>query len=288
MMRPLFAGSVVIVEGDSDARVYGRFIDEEFCRIIPAHGKSNVLIAMGILERTAFVGILAIIDSDFSRLDSDCNRLDNDCSRLDSSEPAKENVLSTDTHDLETMIVHSEALDTVLSEFGSDIRLKRLGKPVREVLLRAALPIGYLRWISSPKQDNLSLRFKDTSFARVVKTRNKTMITDIDDVLTETKKQSHNTPIDKNDLKARIVGLLKRGNHDPWQVCRGHDMIHILTIGLKMVFGNRNAKYVSYEQVDRIMRIAFGYAEFSRTRLYELLKKWETDNPEYKILLYNK
>ena len=271
MMRPQFAGAVVIVEGDSDARVYGRFIGEEFCRIIPAHGKSNVLIAMGILERTAFIGVLAIIDSDFSRLDS--------------SEPASENVLSTDTHDLETLIVHSDALDTVLSEFGSAIRLKRLGKSVRDVLLKAALPIGYLRWISSSKQDNLSLRFKDASFARVVKTRNKTMITDIDAVLTETKKQSHNTPFDINDLKARIVDLLKRGNHDPWQVCRGHDMIHILTIGLKMVFGNRNAKYVSYEQVDRIMRIAFGHAEFSRTLLFESLKKWEQDNPDFRILL---
>ena len=270
MMRPQFAGAVMIVEGDSDARVYGRFIGEEFCRIIPAHGKSNVLIAMGILERTAFIGVLAIIDSDFNRLDS--------------SEPASENVLMTDTHDLETLIVHSEALDTVLSEFGSDIRLKRLGKSVRDVLLKAALPIGYLRWISSSKQDNLSLRFKDASFTRVVKTRNKTMITDIDDVLTETKKQSHNTSFDKNELKAKIVELLKRGDHDPWQVCRGHDMIHILTIGLKMVFGNRNAKYVSYEQVDRIMRIAFGYAEFSQTLLYESLKKWETNNPDFRIL----
>jgi hypothetical protein len=194
-------------------------------------------------------------------------------------------VLLTDTHDLETLIVLSDALETVLSEFGSDIRLKRLGKSVRDVLLKASMPIGYLRWISSSKQENLSLRFKDASFARVVKTSDKSMITDIDDVLTETKNQSHNTQFDKTDLKARIVGLLKRGAHDPWQVCRGHDMIHILTIGLKLVFGNRSAKYISYEQVDRIMRIAFGYVEFSRTQLYESLKKWETDNPDFKILL---
>ena len=31
MMRPVYEGSVVLVEGDSDARVYGRFVDDDHC-----------------------------------------------------------------------------------------------------------------------------------------------------------------------------------------------------------------------------------------------------------------
>ena len=270
MMRPQYTGSIVMVEGDSDARVYGRFTDKKNCRIIPAHGKSNVLIAMGIIERSTFEGILAIIDSDFSRLD---------CSGHES-----ENVMDTDTHDLETMIICSKALDVVLDEFGSSARIKKLGKPVRELLLKAAMPIGYLRWISSSKQDNLSLKFKDISFYRVINTQNKTLSTNIDKMIEEVKRYSHNAPFENDDLKIRIITLLKSGKHDPWQVSRGHDVIHILTIGLRVVFGNRNAKNVTYDQVDRIMRIAFGYSEFSETKLFSLLKKWEDGNPDFRVL----
>jgi hypothetical protein len=72
---------------------------------------------------------------------------------------------ATDTHDLETMIVASRAFDAVMDEFGSARTIKRLDGDVREMLVRTAIPIGFLRWISSSKQDNLSLRFKNLSFA---------------------------------------------------------------------------------------------------------------------------
>jgi len=270
MMRTVFSGSVLLVEGDSDARVYGRFIAEKYCRIVTAHGKSNTLLALGILERNRFPGVLAIVDSDFMRLDG--------------AEPDNTNVMITDSHDLETMIISSEALKTVLSEFGSPTRIKRLGKPVNEVLVKAALPIGYLRWISSSQQDNLSLRFKNVSYAAVLVTANKSMKTDIDALLREVKAHSHNVSFDMKEMKTRIVKLQRNNRHDPWQVCRGHDMVHILSIGLREVFGNRNAKTISYDQIDRIMRIAYGLAEFSRTKLYTLLKKWETANPDFRII----
>ena len=269
MMRPQFTGTVLVVEGDSDARVYGRFVDDKSCMVVPAHGKSNVLIAMGILEKDGILGVIAIVDSDFSALDEAVQE--------------NPNVFKTDTHDLETMILYSPALDTVLAEFGSPRHIKRLGKPVRELLLSVALPIGYLRWISSSKQDNLSLRLKEMTFGRIIRTHNGGMSADIDVMLSEVKIQSENSPFDENDLRDRIVELLRKKQHDPWHVCRGHDMIHILTIGLRLVFGNRQAKRVTYEQVDGIMRIAFGFTEFSRTELSQLLREWEEVNHEYRI-----
>ncbi len=269
MMRPQFTGTVLVVEGDSDARVYGRFVDDKSCMAVPAHGKSNVLIAMGILERDGILGVIAIVDSDFSALDEAVQE--------------NPNVFKTDTHDLETMILSSPALDTVLAEFGSPRHIKRLGRPVREMLLSAALPIGYLRWISSSMQENLSLRFKEINLGRIIRTYNGRMSADINVMLSEVKIQSCNNPFDENDLKVRIIELLRKKQHDPWHVCRGHDMIHILTIGLRMVFGNRHAKKVTYEQVDGIMRIAFGFTEFSRTELFQLLREWEEANPDYRI-----
>jgi hypothetical protein len=269
MMRPQFRGTILVVEGDSDARVYGRFVDVASCRVLPAHGKSNVLIAMGLIEGNGLTGIVAIVDSDFSLLDG-----------VTKEGP---NIFRTDTHDLETLILNSPALETVLAEFGSPRHIQRLGKTVRELILSVALPIGYLRWISSSRQDNLSLRFKEITFGRIVRIHGGWMSTDIDVMLSEVKQESGENTFDVNDLRERIVELLRKKQHDPWHVCRGHDMIHILTIGLRMVFGNRSGKKVTYEQVDGIMRIAFGFAEFSRTELFRLLRGWEEGNRGYRI-----
>jgi len=270
MMHPVFHGSFILVEGDTDARMYKRFVDTTRCRIIPAHGKSNALSALEMLEASGFPGILTIVDSDFWELDG--------------TEPPNRNVMVTDTHDLETMIVSSRALDVVLDEFGSARKMKLMGTSVRQMLLKVAVPIGFIRWISSSKQENLSLRFKDMSLAAVIEIRGKTMRTDIDALLKELKSHSRNTPFDKRVVKIRLKKLLRDNRHDPWHVCRGHDVVHILTIGLRDVFGNRHAKSITYEQIDRILRIAYGYAEFSQTKLYTAIKRWEETNPGFTVL----
>ena len=269
MMRPQYTGSVVIVEGDSDARVYGRFIDDIRCRIVPAHGKSNVLIAMGLLDRNRTRGILAIIDCDFSHLDG--------------IEESSANIMTTDTHDLETMIIKSKALDIVMAEFGSKSRARRVGASIRDMLLEATVPIGYLRWVSSKNQENLGVSFRDIPYPKVIKTDEMSMEANIDAIITEAKARSQHVPFDDGELKAKVTSLLESQPHDPWHVCRGHDMIHILAIGFNEVFGNRQAKRATYEQIDKIMRIAYDITEFAKSNLCSLLREWETSHPGYHI-----
>ena len=43
MMRSVFKGTVLIVEGVSDSRLYGKFTDRENVRIMIAHSKNNVM-----------------------------------------------------------------------------------------------------------------------------------------------------------------------------------------------------------------------------------------------------
>ena len=215
MMRSVKADAVVLVEGDSDARVYKRFVDDDWCSVIPAFGKTNVLNTMEMLEESSLRGILAIIDSDFWKLE---NR-----------KPPGADVLMTDTHDLETMIIASPALDVILQEFGSPKKMKRLGGSIRDILLKVAMPIGFVRWISSSKQENLSLRFKEMSFFTVIDTSNNTMKTNVDSLLSEVKKYSHNATFDTMEMKVKVHKLLRNREYDPWHVSRGHDMVHILT-----------------------------------------------------------
>jgi len=131
MVRTQHSGTILIVEGTTDVRVYERFVNEAECKLIPANGKETAISALDILEEGGFNGVLTIVDADFWRLDN--------------LEPASPNLLLTDSHDLEMMILYSDALDSVLSEFGLAQKITDLGKPIRDILLESGLPIGYLR-----------------------------------------------------------------------------------------------------------------------------------------------
>ncbi|PXF59042.1 MAG: hypothetical protein C4B59_12200 [Candidatus Methanogaster sp.] len=267
MMRTQYTGTILIVEGGTDARVYGRLVNEVECRLIPATGKDKAISALELLENSGFGGVLAIVDADFWRLDG-----------IDSN---SSNLLLTDSHDLETMILYSDVLDNVLSEFGSAREIAKLGGPIRDILLESGLPIGYLRWLSSPTKDNLSLKFKELSFDKFVDEQ--TLRVSIDNLIRELKINSENSTLDENATKLKIMTLGGAG-HDPWQVCSGHDLVQILSIGLRNIFGNPRGKSVTMEVVDGILRVAYDHSHFRLTRLHNSIKDWEKANPSFNVL----
>ena len=268
MMRTQYTGTILIVEGSTDARVYGSLVSETECRLIPATGKDKAVGALELLENGGFDGVLTIVDADFQRLDG--------------IEPNSSNLLLTDSHDLETMILHSDALDKVLSEFGSSREIEKLGRPIRNILLEGGLPVGYLRWLSSPAKDKLSLKFKKLSFDKFVD--EKTLRVSIDNLIRELKTNSKDSTLGENETKLKIMALAGEG-HDPWQVCSGHDLVQILSIGLINVFGNpRRGATATPDQVDVALRLAYNYSHFCLTRLRNSIKDWEKVNPSFRVL----
>ena len=252
MNRSLHSGTILIVEGKTDIRVYERFISETHCIVIPAYGKDNAIEALAILEKNSVDGVLTIVDADFWRLDG--------------IKSNSTNLLLTDTHDLETMLLSSDALEKVLSEFGSIPKIKKLGKPVQELLLESGLSIGIFRWLSSPTKDNLSLKFKDLYFGNFV--FNKTLSIELDKLIKEVNNHNPHKKMDIKLIKSKIIKI-KINKYDPWQVCSGHDLIEILSIGLKYLFGNHRAKNISTEAVDGILRVSYEYSFFSLTKLHK-------------------
>jgi hypothetical protein len=267
MLRSLHAGTILIVEGDKDRRVYERFINNTCCKLIYAYGKANALDAIDILEKGKFRGRLAILDSDFFGIDG--------------IKPSTLNIILTDTHDLETMLLSSDGLERILSEFGSAQKIGKLNKPIRDILLERAVPIGLLRWISSPIKDNLCLNFKSLRYETFLDKT--TLNLDIDKLINEVVANSMPCTIKKDSIKLKIATLKKEG-HDPWQICSGHDLIEILSFGLKNTFGNNKAKKLSPNVFDSMLRIAYDYSHFALTHLYSLIKAWEQRNAPFKVL----
>ena len=53
---------------------------------------------------------------------------------LEGTVPLSQNLLFTDTHDLETMLLNSPALEKVLSEHGSETKINNFAKDIRQTL----------------------------------------------------------------------------------------------------------------------------------------------------------
>jgi hypothetical protein len=267
MIRTTHQGTILIVEGDIDVRVYSKFIDEKLCVLTPAFGKDNAIEALSNLEKSKLTNILVIIDSDFWQLAG--------------ITPTSSNLVLTDSHDLETMIINSEAVEAMLSEFGKTSKISRLSKPLREFLIDCALPIGFLRWLSSPHKFHLYLKFDGLCFNRFVD--KKTLRIDINKLIRETKINSKNRSLNENWIKSEIIKLYKMG-YDPWHVCSGDDLIEILALGLSNIFGNERSRQMTPNALEGILRIAYSYSCFSRTQLYRSITNWEMINPGSKVL----
>ncbi|MTJ55538.1 DUF4435 domain-containing protein [Anabaena sp. UHCC 0253] len=124
LRRSTYAGTFLLVEGSSDKTFYERFVDKLGCELVITAGKPSskqrAINILEILEKSNFQGVLAIVDADFDRQQN--------------TPVTSPNLLLTDTHDLETMLIQSPALEKVVSEFGSEEKITQLNRNIREVL----------------------------------------------------------------------------------------------------------------------------------------------------------
>ncbi len=261
--------SFLVIEGDTDRRLYKAFIDEGKCSITVAYAKAVALAVLSILEQNNFPGILVIVDADFDVLEGQVL-----------SSP---NVLFTDAHDIETMIIRSPALEKVLGEFGSENKIAQFkqdkGKDVRTVLLECGIPVGYLRWVSL--KNDYFLKFEGLDFSKFL---NKETLTIRETKLIKAvKDKSQRQDIPAEQIKIRI-GELRKDNHDMWHVCCGHDLVCILSIGLHKAIGTNDTGEITPVIIERSLRLAYERSHFQQTQLYISIQRWEEANKPFVVL----
>lgn len=158
-------------------------------------------------------------------------------------------MIRTDTHDLETILLNSSALDKVIAEFGSGEKITKFGRDVRTALLEAGISVGYLLWIS--QLDELNLAFDGITFNKFIDEQ--TLQIDELKLIQEVKNKSQAFALKDEDLQQRLVNK-KNSRHDPWQVCCGHDLVEILSLGLRKAIGSAKAT-----DVDRkVLSVIYG------------------------------
>jgi len=265
LLRGDHEGVFLIVEGHSDKLIYERLVNKQEVRVTIASGKNNAIKALSILEKEDnFRRVVAVIDADFSRIEQQI--------------PDSNNLFLTDEHDLEMMLIKSAAFDKLLKERGSEEKIKAFTEDIRETLLKLGQEIGKLRWLSL--RNKLDLKFEGLNFKNFIDKENLSI--NIDKLIISIKNNSQKPSLDEQQIK-QDLSVISDENHDPWQLCCGHDFISILAIALWKVLGTRNANDVKKEDLERELRLAYELSYFYQTQIYQLMINWQSNHHPYQI-----
>ncbi len=263
MMRSVFGGTFLVVEGVTDSRLYSKFADPVHVRIIIAHSKDNVRHSVVECQTKRRDGrVIGIADADLDRL------LNRRC---------VPQVFLTDRNDMESTALCSRALQDVLAEYGDQEKIKafenRHGK-ISDALAKAAGPVCILMYISYKK--GMNLNFKDLDHSRFINP--KTLENDIPRMVSEVYSQSMGQMYPKNAIADQVRAMQKSMENDLWQAVRGHDAVAVLAMALRESFGSYNASHIREGELGGAIRLAYGPSYFKESRLYRESGKWCEDH----------
>jgi hypothetical protein len=213
LVRQASKRAILVLEGETDARVFDRFIDQGTCDIEIGFGKANVIEAIDLLEDEGFVGVVGVVDADFDRLIGTQHGLENLC--------------LTDCHDLDLTIFSSLALERYLAEY-ADVELIRTRynsdfQLLRREILTSAIELSHCRLVS--ERDGLRLYFKDLRHDEYI---DLDLVVDVS-LLTSDVVQRSTTRCTVDQLQ-RLIQVEACSSHDMYQLTNGHDVGAVLGI----------------------------------------------------------
>lgn len=267
LVRQIHKGSILILEGETDAKALEQFVDSAACDIEIAFGKDNALQALDLLEDEAFAGVVAVVDADFDRLTGITYRVENLC--------------VTDHHDLDLTIFASLALDRYVAqhadkdrfkaEFQSDISL------VRKKIIDACLPLACLRLTSERR--SLRLYFKEMKLDQYVE--RSSLKLDCDKLISDILSRSST-----NCTEAHLRDYMESEcacAHDAYQLVQGHDAAGMLGIALRQLLATRRDVHTWASEIEAGLRLAFDWEAAAGTKVYGCLRAWEKNNAPFRI-----
>lgn len=268
LLRAMHKGSFLIVEGSSDSKLLKKFIDGNLCHLVVALGYDNAVGTIAILESQPFPGALCLVDADFSRILGEDRSADN--------------VIVTDAHDLEAVMIRSAALTKLLVEKGSQDKIAAFegarGATLQPILLAEASKMGALRLCS--REHEWKLDFRNVDFGFVDKS---TLKLDLTELVRKILARSLKDELGQVHVYESVNSKLAAG-HNQWDLCNGHDMTAILAKGLRKPLGSVDGNEAKPEKVSSWLRLAFDLQDFQETSIHADIVDWEGRNGPYKVL----
>ncbi|MEO0697239.1 MAG: DUF4435 domain-containing protein [Pseudomonadota bacterium] len=267
--RAAFVGSFLLLEGDNDARLFRKFIDDTACSVEICHSRDRVLEVLRKLQADQFQGVLGIVDQDYAEF---------------VGYPDLEGaVVYSDFNDLEISILSSPALDNVVREFGIIEKAAGAAKAqncsIAELLFKWVRSLGALRLLSH--QNGWALKFQKMKYKFVSSSDPEISLSD---TVTHILARSSIAEL-KSDVVERLAIELLGTIDDDRSIARGHDCVRVLGKALNCTFGNCNdfnSDNDRYRKLAKVLRLAFDFDYFKDTKAYALIKAWEIES-DYKV-----
>lgn len=269
----------VIVEGYSDEVLYSKMLCKSCC-FFSTDGWENAEKIIEKVSQFSIEGIVGILDSDFRRITPKNFQL--------------ENTFYTDGHDLEIMMVNSAAWDNLLHQHCHKSRLEKFekscGKPVLEILLELASELAAVRLLNYSK--SFGLRFKSgrdkstnyLKFGDFIDEKN--LIIDLNKlyISVENKSSKQGLISKDSDLQGELRKI-KEAGYDLYEFCNGHDILNLFSLALKSAISNKtSSNTIHLKDLETQLSIAYRFADFQNTKLYQNLLAWElSHSPKYRL-----
>ena len=177
-----------------------------------------------------------------------------------------------------TVLCYSATSGSSVADCGKPCRVD-MGNVGLNALVDRALSIGYLRLFS--KREELNLRFDGLNYSTWLD--RVTFTPDMAKLIDAVKNQSQ-----RHDLSSRVlqegVKELHEAMLDPREVCNGTDLVEILSIGLRSMLGNNDAKKVASEVLMSSLRLAFSEQDFRSSILNRDLEEWQHNSPGFQVI----
>jgi hypothetical protein len=263
-----YQGAFLFVEGGKDATFFGNYVDSKSCLVRLVKGRPNVLKLISILESEGYTGILAIVDADYWHIEG--------------ISPPSSNVLITDTHDVETMIFASPAINKILKEYIPTKKLEIIEnkyKSVQFAILKVVEKMAIIRWINYLNKLNISFysdyeRKKPIDWEKCIEIDK--FFVDFDELINIICPQ--NSQIKK--IIYTEVEKCKNLKYNLLQLCNGHDVVYVTYLVIKSKGRQREVDKMVLSHMDKAFRLSYESTYFRDTGLYKRILNWEklTDN----------
>jgi hypothetical protein len=259
--------AVLVVEGSDDRKLFAKLVHLHRCSIVGAYGKDNVLKVVSILDGSGFQGMLGIADKDFDEIEN--------------IEHTSANLIFTDEHDLECMMIRSEALFRLLIENATEHKLQEFEAregAVQDALLNRAQVIGCARLIS--RRHNLNLDFDEMKF-RFINDENLRL--DVDRLVNQIVSRTTQCTVTRSALRQLIESEMAE-NHDAWQISSGHDIVSILAIAIRRCIGSATSAEADPTLIASKLRLAYSVEDFHSTSMFFAICSWEARHPQFAFI----
>jgi len=253
--HPLF-----VVEGGCDARLVKQQLDIEKSIVIVAHGKQNLIGALARVSQAGTPRCIGLADLDFDNIVPSTRSTDN--------------VIYTKRHDIEMELICSSAFDRLVASFASSTKVEKLVKErhathLRDVIMQTCLPIATLRYMSILHDGHL--KFEGLKFDRFID--RKTLKCDDEVLVKNVLQNSVNPQLNGSVLKESLKNN-RLANTPIDEVVCGHDVLEVLSIGMRTACGNFDSKTASVDHLGKILSHGLRPSEFRQWGVGVAIDQW--------------